>query len=185
MKNAVIFHGTKCSPDNEYYWYAWLKKELEKNGFQAETPHYPEINQESLDTFLPKVLKNYDFTEETILIGHSAGAPLILSILEKLEHPIKRAILVAGYSYKLHDGDPDPILQESYDWEKIRANCQDFVFFNSANDPWGCDDKQGRHLFDKLGGALVIMNDGHFGSQGKKQYYTKFPLLLSAIEVEK
>jgi len=32
-------------------------------------------------------------------MGHSAGCPLILSILENIKIKIHKAILVAGYSY--------------------------------------------------------------------------------------
>jgi len=38
------------------------------------------------------------------------------------------------------------------------------LFINSVNDPWGCNDKQGRKMFDNLGGTLVVNNDGHMGS---------------------
>lgn len=73
-------------------------------------------------------------------------------------------------------------LQSKYDWEKIKANCQNFVFINAANDPWGCNDKQGRKMFDKLGGTLIINNEGHMGSNKFNQPYKKFPLLVALVE---
>lgn len=181
MKNVIIFHGTDCSPDNKYYWYGWLKKELEDQGYSVSTPHYADINHEPISTFLPKVLNDHRFDSETILVGHSAGAPLVLSILEKLNVRIKLSILVAGYSMRLPGEMPDPVLQESYDWEKIKNNSNDFVFINSVNDPWGCNDKQGRILFDNLAGTQIIRNEGHFGSEGKNLPYIKFPLLRDII----
>jgi predicted alpha/beta hydrolase family esterase len=179
--NAVIFHGTDCSPDNKYYWYSWLKEELENNGYDVDLPHYSEINHEDIKTFLPKVLENHDFNNDTILVGHSAGAPLILSILEAIDVKVKLSVLVAGYSLRLPGEEKDPVLQESYEWEKIRANSEDFVFLNSVDDPWGCDDKQGRILFDHLGGTQIIRNEGHFGSESQNQPYIKFELLRNLI----
>jgi hypothetical protein len=48
-------------------------------------------------------------------------------------------------------------------------------FVNSPDDPYGCDDKPGRALFDRLGGTQIVRNDGHFGDHD--QPYDTFPLL--------
>jgi len=181
VTKVIIFHGTDCSPDNEFYWYAWLGKELASRGYDVELPHYVDINHESITTFLPKVLTNHRFDSDTILVGHSAGSPLILGILENIEIKIKQSILVAGYSMRLPGEATDPILQDAYDWEKIKAHSKNFVFINSVDDPWGCDDRQGRILFNHLGGTQVIRNEGHFGSEGQNLPYTEFPLLRDLI----
>jgi len=179
MKNAIIFHGTDDNP--ERYWYSWLGKELEKDGYMVSIPYNPTINQEQIDVFLPKVLHQHTFDGETVLIGHSAGAPLILSILEHIDVQTHKAILVSGYCTHPDDQMEDPVLQESYNWEKIKQNVKEIVFVNSVNDPWSCDDKQGRIMFDHLGGTQVILNDGHFGSVPKGQVYDEFPLLRTLV----
>lgn len=175
MKQAIIFHGTDDNPSR--YWYGWLGKELEAAGYQVEIPSNPEINKEPIDTFLPKVLKQHTFNEDTLLVGHSAGGPLILAILEHIDVQIAKAILVAGYSEHPDEQMEDPILQGSYDWQKIKKNVKEIIFVNSTNDPWSCDDKQGRIMFDHLGGTQVVLSDGHFGSVTKGQVYDEFPLL--------
>lgn len=71
----------------------------------------------------------------------------------------------------------DPVLQASYDWEKIRRNVKEIYFVNSINDPWGCDDKQGRIMFDHLGGTQLVRDEGHFGSGTYNQPYPTFELL--------
>ncbi len=117
------------------------------------------------------------------MIGHSAGVPLILSILEHINTVIRQAILVAGFFEDLHVGDHEPILQKQYDWDKIKKHAKEFVFINSDNDPWGCDDKAGRRMFDKLGGTLIVPHgEGHFGSEKFNQPYKTFPLLLKFID---
>lgn len=178
-KNAIIFHGTDCKPGD--YWYGWLKAELEKAGYKVELPYYADINHEPIGIFLPKVLSNHTFDQDTVLVGHSAGAPLILSVLEQVDQKIAQAVLVAGYTMPLPNVEKDPVLQDNYRWDKIKQNADDFVFINSVNDPWGCDDEQGRIIFDHLGGTQIIRNDGHFGSTTYNQPYLTFPLLKSLI----
>ena len=64
------------------------------------------------------------------------------------------------------------------DWATIRRNGHDFYFINSDNDPWGCTDRQGERLRDKLGGTLIVpTGQGHFGSKVFEQPYAEFPLL--------
>lgn len=141
----------------------------------------PNPDDERLDEWLPYVLENGEYNNETVLIGHSSGCPLILSLLERLKHPIKQAILVAGFASSISN-EPKPILQEQYDWKKIRSNCLDFIFINSDNDPWGCDDKKGKEMQNHLGGKLIIKHEGHFGSDKFKQPYKEFPLLIELID---
>lgn len=179
MKNAIIFHGTDDNPD--LYWYRWLGKQLEQAGYEVEIPSNQDINKIAITDFLPKTLKRHKFNADTILVGHSAGGPLILSILEHIDVQIAKAVLVAGYSEHPDDQMEDPILQETYDWAKIKRNAKEFVFINSVNDPWSCDDKQGRIMFDQLGGTQVILNDGHFGSVPKGQKYDTFPILKTLV----
>lgn len=180
MKNAIIFHGTECKPED--FWYQSLKANLESRGFMVELPHYPTINRVPIAEFVEEVLKNHQFDAETVLVGHSSGSPLILALLERINVQIAQAVLVAGYSSKIGD-EADPILQPSYDWAKIKANNQDFVVINSTNDPWGCDDKQGRAIFDQVGGTQIIKQDGHFGSITNNQPYEEFPLLEQVVGV--
>lgn len=185
MKNAIIFHGTDDNPDR--YWYKWLGKELENTGYKVEIPYNPTINKETITTFLPKIMNQHRFDNDTLLVGHSAGGPLILSILENIDSPIRKAVLVAGYCTHPDDQMEDPVLQEKYNWKKIKENVQEIIFINSVNDPWNCNDGQGRMMFDQLGGVQVILNEGHFGSVPKGQVYDTFPLLRTLVleEVKK
>lgn len=176
-RTAIIFHGTGGHPD--YCWYRWLGDQLVSRGYVLEIPHYPGVNQEPIDTFLPKVLANHVFDENTVLVGHSGGAALLLSLLEHIDTTVSQAILVAGYATPPNT-EEEPVLQESYDWDKIKAHVRDLYFVNSIDDPYGCDDTQGRAMFEHLGGTQIIRDDGHFG--GPDQPYTSFPLLDKLID---
>src|SRR5207302_1964289 len=129
--------------------YPFIKRELEKKGYSVSVPALPNPDKADLKDWLPFALK-LQYTNESIMIGHSAGCPLILSILENIDVKVKQAILVAAYFEKLKE-DP-PILQEQYDWEKIKSHVEDFIVINSDNDPWGCDVNQGLKLIQHVGG---------------------------------
>ena len=186
MKNAILLHGSSCTPDS--YWLPSIKKFLECQGYSVWVPQLPHPEAPNLKTQLPFILKNAKFRNETIMIGHSSGCPLVLSILEKISVRIKQVILVAGYARKLNkvdksslkklEKDAQTILQENYDWEKIRKHVKDIIFINSDDDPWGCDDKEGLYMFQHLGGTLIIRHgEGHMGSDKFNQPYKDFPLL--------
>ena len=162
-RRAIIFHGTGGHP--YHCWYRWLGARLEARGYVVEIPHYPGLNSDPIETFLPTVLAGHSFDEETVLL---------LGILEHVETPVAQAILVAGYSTRPNESE-EPVLQAAYDWERISANVRDITFVNSVRDPYGCDAEQGRRMFDELGGTQIIRNEGHFGDMGDP--YPTFELL--------
>lgn len=163
------------------FWYPYLKKALEKSDYKVWVPNIPDSSTPDLAQQLEFFFKEFKLDNDTILIGHSSGSPLILSILERINTKIKRVILVSGF-YKNTIG-VHPILQEKYNWEKIKQNCDSFVIINSDNDPYDCDDKMGKEMSEKLGGKQIILHgEGHMGSLKFKQPYKKFPFLLKLIE---
>lgn len=176
-RKAIIFHGTNANPD--VAWLPWLRERLTGRGYSVEVPHYPGLNVEPIATFLPTVLAAHTFDADTVLVGHSGGAALLLAILEHLDVTVPQAILVAGYSTRPNAGE-EPVLQAGYDWAAIKANVRDLYFINSVVDPYGCDDKQGRAMFDRLGGTQIIRDDGHFGDYD--QPFDTFELLDKLID---
>jgi predicted alpha/beta hydrolase family esterase len=181
MKNAIILHAMDDSPDN--HWYPWLKSQLEDRGYDVWAPQLPENKNPQLNVWIPFILKNAKFTENTVIVGHSAGASVILAVLEELKIKINQAILVAGFSF--YPGG-DGILKPSYDWDKIKSNTKEMVFINSDNDPYGHDDTRGRIMLEMLdmdGGIQIIMkSQGHFCSNASNHTYKEFPLLLRLIK---
>ena len=176
MKNAILLHGLKGNPDN--FWFAWLRRALAEQGYHVSAPQLPDPEHPNLAVWTDYALQNLSFDQETLIIGHSAGCPLILSILQNLHRPIHRTILVAGFIRLQGMQDDDVMLLKTSDWPKIKANGNQFFFFNADNDPWGCDHHQGEALREKLGGTLIIRSgDGHFGSKVFEQPYDTFPML--------
>ena len=176
-KSAIIFHGTGGHPD--VAWYSWLGRRLEARAYAVQIPHYPGLNAEPIADFLPRVLANHHCDEQTVLVGHSGGSALLLAVLEHIDTTVAQAILVAGYSTPPNTSS-EPVLQASYDWAAIRSHVRDPYFVNSAVDPYGCDAGQGRAMFDRVGGTLIVRNDGHFGDYN--QEYPTFELLDRLID---
>jgi len=183
MKNALILHGTSCNPNS--FWHPSIKKFLESRGYEVKVPKLPDADIPDIKKWLPVAL-DFDFNEETIVIGHSAGGPLVLSVLENIDTKVHKAILVAGYAKPTGiEKKPQLILQDKYNWKKIKSNVSDLIYINSDNDPWKCNDEAGLYMFKNLGGTLIIReNEGHMGSDSFKQPYTKFPLLEKLLEVK-
>lgn len=171
-RNAVVFHGTGANP--EVAWYPWLGRKLAARGYAVEIPHYPGLNVEPIGEFLPKVLAGLRFDEETVVVGHSGGAALVLAVLEHVGVEVAQAVLVAGYATRPNESE-EPVLQDGYDWAAIRSHVRDLYFINSREDPYGCDEHQGRAMFERLGGTQIVRDDGHFGDYG--QPYETFELL--------
>jgi predicted alpha/beta hydrolase family esterase len=179
MKNAIILHGTGTK--NTEFWFPYVKEKLEKKGFEVWLPQLPNDETPNIKDWLSFVLENGKFTTETVLVGHSAGSQLILSILEKITIKIKQAILVSGYAETLRE-NCDSESKSELNWGKIKESAREIIFINSDNDPWGCDDVQGKIMFTKLGGTQIILHgEGHMGSTTYNQPYKEFPFLVKLI----
>jgi uncharacterized protein len=178
MKHAILFHGGYSTPDD--YWFPSIRTFLLSKGYTVWSPQLPDTDHPTLDVWRSYALLNGTYDAETIIIAHSLGCPLTLSVLERIREPIHKAIFVAGFASPRSHPDirDEPVLQKSYDWDTIRSHCSDFTFINSKNDPWGCDDAQGKYMYEHLGGTLLIQeHEGHMGSHTYGQPYEKFPLL--------
>ncbi len=183
MKNAIICHGSGSSPES--FWFPNIKVFLEDKGYQVWVPQLPDADQPDLRKWLHFVLNNGEFNSETIMIGHSSGCPLILSILEKSNTIIDKIVLVSGYA-RVRGGqqEREAILQIKYDWNKIKNMVRSIVFINSNDDPWGCNHEEGLYMWNNLGGTLVLRTgEGHMGSDHFKQPYKDFPLLKKILEI--
>lgn len=185
MKNALILHG--AGNNSQGNWFLWLKSELKEKGYKVWSPNLPNSNvpiqKDWLDTIFSN--KDWEFNSESIIIGHSAGATLILRILERLpkKEKINKAILVASpidkgkfpefFQYK------EDLTREPFNWNKIKSSSKNFYFIVSDNDPYDCGERHAKAMQEKLGGELILKTgEGHFNLE-KSQSYKKFPLLLT------
>lgn len=131
--------------------------------------------------------KTWLFDQDTVLIGHSAGATLILRILERLpnECSVSKAILVSGVVELGDKVETFPykrsLVKDPFNWEKIKDSAKAFYFVHSDNDPYQCGIDQGKIMQRQLGGRLILKSgEGHFNLERSPEY-KKFPFLLELL----
>jgi predicted alpha/beta hydrolase family esterase len=181
MSTIVILHGTKGSPDGN--WFPWLKKELEERGHKVYVPKLPTPENQSKDNWCKALDKQAPiFDNDTILIGHSCGAVYLLHILESLSTSIKQSIFVSGFLDSLGDSEYDELnktfINHSFDWNKIKNNAGSITVFHGSNDPF-VPLSQAEKLCSNLSTKVnIISNGGHLNSASG---YTKFKELSDII----
>jgi len=179
--DVYIFHGTLGH--SEENWFPYLKKELEARGHKVTVPNFPTPQGQTLENWMAELERHSPkFGKNTVLIGHSIGAALILHILSKLDSPVRAAYLVAGFLKPLGMPEYDPMfetfIQEPLPMRKIKRNAGLLTLFQSEDDPY-VSMELGKHLAKKLGTALTIVpGAGHFN---EKAGYVKFEQLLHDI----
>ncbi len=184
MTNIFIIHGAYGCPEEN--WFPWLKIELEKLRCKVFVPKFPTPENQSLENWF-KAFENYRqyLNKDSIIVGHSMGSAFLLSVLEKLDKPIKASFFISGFIDLLENHEVDEInktfVNKDFDWWKIKRNCKKFYLFHSDNDPYVPLEKAEK-LAKNLGINLILVkNAGHFN---KKAGYTKFELLLEKIKNE-
>ncbi|KKU95861.1 MAG: hypothetical protein UY27_C0007G0029 [Candidatus Gottesmanbacteria bacterium GW2011_GWA1_48_13] len=166
-KNALILHGAGNTSQGN--WFPWLKKELEKKGYVVWSPDLPNSDVPKQDDWLHTIFSNtqWQFNEESVIIGHSAGAAVILRILEQLPDgvSINKAVLVAG-----------PV--------ELGTKSEYFPYKQSlVENPFNqCGVDQGKIMQHYLGGELIVKpNQGHFNLE-KGPEYKQFSFILELLE---
>jgi uncharacterized protein len=183
MRNALILHGTDFAKDQKQRlgnWFPWLKKELEKIGYEVWLPELPEAWHPDLDRYW-NFLKDFDFNDETIVIGHSSGGAAVFGLLHKLpfDKKIKLAISVAGF-YKDEGWNCEGLFKENFDWNKIKNQAEKITVIYSDDDPY-VKPYHAEYFRNKLNTEpILIKGKKHFNLEASEQF-KQFPELLEII----
>lgn len=178
--NFLLFHGTAGNPDET--WFPWLTKELHKRGHKVIAPKFPTPVGQKLKAWLA-IARDYEplFDENLVLIGRSAGAAFIPSLLEEIKpkKPIRAAFLVAGFCSDLHLPAfklvLDTFVEKKFDWPLIKRRSEKFFVYQSDNDPY-VKEKYGLELAKNLGVEMRLFH-------GSQHFWdSKFPPILEEIE---
>lgn len=188
MKNALILHG--AANNSRGNWFPWLEQVLKQKGYIVWVPDLPNSDKPKTNAWLKHISNNKDwkFTNETVIIGHSAGATFILRLLENLPKHVKinKAILVSGpvelgskkefFQYK------KDLVKAPFHWKKIKESCDRFYFVHSDNDQYECGVDQGKILHQHLGGEIVFRpGERHFNLENG-EHYREFPLIVQLVD---
>ncbi|MAS86550.1 MAG: hypothetical protein CMH30_01025 [Micavibrio sp.] len=179
VKKAVIFHGTQGSPDGN--WFPWLASELLDENYDVYVPALPTPKNQNLEEW-SKIVKRLPIDKDTVLIGHSCGANLLVHLLGSLNTPVKRSIIVSPFTDKIGIPDYDTLNESFFLDEKTTQmaikNAGLIELLYGDNDPYVPSD-QPKELAKWLGvKPIIIKNGGHLNVEAG---YTEFPELLKVI----
>lgn len=183
MNNAILLHGTGGN-NTDYFWFANTKDYLENLGYAVWWPLLPNTDLPELEETRSYIEQNMPTLDKnSIIIGHSSACPTILDLLQKSDFAVKQVILVGGFYEEIDkEGTSALMLPNSFEWELLKIKAQEYIFINSDNDPWGCNDIQARKASLELGGTLIIPAGlGHMGSISYSQPMKEFDLLKRLI----
>jgi len=179
MKTVFIIHGSNGSKDA--HWYPWLKRELENRGLQVFLSQFPIEENQTLQNWLDTLQPMKENLKDSILIGHSLGAPFILNVLNQWDVKVKAAFLVSGFSGHLEVEDEpniDDIAERDFNWRKIKENCKYFYVIHSDNDPY-VPLERAEELARNLDVEVTLVRGGkHFQEESG---FKTFPQLLEKI----
>jgi len=153
-------------------WRLWLKNQLEKNGFDVESPAMPNPDHPKMEEWVSHLSETVGTVDkDCYFIGHSLGCITILRYIESLKpgQHIGGAVLVAGFTNEIAEdkrvGELKPFYSKPIQWEKIKGHCKKFVVIHSDNDMW-IPLKHGYIFKEKLNAELVIEHArGHFRNE--------------------
>lgn len=179
---VVIVHGTNANPEKN--WYPWLKKQLESCGHEVFVPALPDSAFPNGEKWIDYILENtpFAFDEDTVVVGHSAGAAVIPELLQKLPDgvKVKKAILVSGFYTDLGWEKLQDLHNVKVDYDDVKQKAEEFILVHSDNDPY-VKLSEAEWLAEKLGGQLrVLEGQGHFNMAASPQY-KEFPKLFYMI----
>lgn len=185
MKRQVfLIHGWEGYPEEG--WRPWLKKELEKRGFEVFIPVMPDTAAPTMEKWVPYLSQLVGQPDKNCyFVGHSLGCITILRYLETLKENqmIGGVVLVAGFGtdleYEGYKGEISSFFSTPVNWKKVKKHCKKFVAIHSGNDPWVASIKHNALFKEKLGAkAIMEHNMKHFsGDDG----IFKLPSVLKAI----
>lgn len=153
--NYLILHGFTGSPENDFH--PWLRRELESYGTRVYAPALPSTENPSIDEQVNYILKNYKIDKNTIILGHSLGSVVGLKLVEKINKPIKKLVLAAGFA---QPGflDHERVFEKTFNWqfnfEKIKRNVGELVILRAKNDT-AIPKERADYIQQRIGGRIV------------------------------
>lgn len=178
--NVLLLHGYRGSVDN--HWFPWLAEELAKHGVEVTIPALPAQEETTQEEWL-RALEPYKekITPNTIVVGHSLGAAVMLRWLTTLETSITGAVYVGGFGKPFGERKEDIVCHgfvQDIAWKKLRKTAKQHTVFASMNDP-EIPVEVSCHLGAQLQAPMhCIEQAGHFCSDDG---YDTFPRLLQHL----
>ena len=185
MEKVIIVHGWEGNPNN--CWFPWLKKELEKNGFEVIIPKMPNSDEPKINPWVSKLKEISGFpNEETYFVGHSIGCQAIMRYLETLSEKTKIGgiIFVAGFfNLPFLETEEEkkiakPWLEIPINTNKIKTLTKSIIAIFSDDDP-DVPVSDSKLFKERLNAKIIIEhNKGHFSDDAG---IVELPVILNEI----
>lgn len=173
MKNALILHGTGANPHSN--WFDWLGAKLAEQGYAVYVPQLPHTDSPDLTLNRRLIFAGqFEFSPETVIVGHSSGAVLTLKLLEMLPagSHIDTAVAVAAYQ-------PADFI-DKVRTDMVRDKAKHLVYVHGDNDHIAPLDGA-RDLAKQTGGKLIVVPGAqHFADQ-QGSTHTSLPALVDIL----
>ena len=137
--NYVLLHGYKGAPDKNFL--PWLRRELVARGRSVQVPALPETDAPDILRQVAHVEETVRFDEQTVIVAHSLGSVVALKAIERLERPIKKLVLAAGFMTPPSKRGEESVrrnYEKTFDWqfdvEAIRRNAGEVVILRDTSD---------------------------------------------------
>ena len=179
MKRVFVIHGWEGY--QEEGWRPWIKKELEKRGFEVFVPAMPNTMHPKMDEWLNYLIKIVGTPDEDCyFVGHSLGCITILRYLETLKEgqKIGGVVFTAGFTSNLGLDEIGSFFKDPINWEKISSHCKKFIAIHSDNDPY-VSLHYGKIFKEKLNAEVIVEhNMGHFSGDDGIMF---LPIALESV----
>jgi Predicted esterase of the alpha/beta hydrolase fold len=187
--NYFMVHGT--FGDASYHWFGWLKKELEKLGYECIAPGFE--TKEGINNYdiRKKILKDYVdkgiINENTVFIGHSSGPIVVAKFLLEEHINVKGIISVSGFNnadvpYDEYNKINRDFYIDDDNLKMINDYVKFIICYYSDNDPYLNQDDLERFAILTGADKRFISGAMHFNTDSG---YTTFFDLLDMISLLK
>jgi uncharacterized protein len=190
MKRVFLIHGWGGSPKEPMH--IWIKKSLEKRGFEVNVPNMPNSEKPEIKSWISKIKEIVGKANANdIFIGHSVGCQAVLRYIERLDknEKIGKVILIAPWMHLdkktiEEEGEESikiakPWMETPIDFNKIKTHCDKFVTIFSDNDPYVPLSNVNLFRIHLNADILILKNKGHFDPSHN---IDKLPEILNYIK---
>jgi predicted alpha/beta hydrolase family esterase len=179
--NYLIVHGAGGSPQGN--WFPWLQDRLAP--VPVRVPRFPTPEGQTLSAWLDiadNALAGWP-PENTVLVGHSSGALLVLRLAERAVTPYKAVFAICPFARALDLPEFDPLnasfVHPGFDWEAVSRGAQSITCFAGDNDPY-VPLAYSQEVAKACGAELVVIpGGGHLNAEAGRH---AFPELLQRLK---
>ncbi|RMD52287.1 alpha/beta fold hydrolase, partial [Candidatus Parcubacteria bacterium] len=130
----ILIHGYKANPQSNFF--PWLKGELRKMGHEVMMPELPNADNPDPEEWTKFLLDEVGvIDDETIILGHSLGAPAALRFLEAAEAiATPRACILVSPPWMIKNEQFRGFFLSELDFDVLMWKARRFVVIHSKDD---------------------------------------------------